>query len=95
MTTKTQRLIEPADIQGLQLECKHCGSTLGMLLSKGAVRVPTDCPNCGETWFYPDERPRRVLVEFIEAYKRLLRELPERVSLRFEIAPDTDAKTQD
>jgi transposase-like protein len=86
MTTKTMKLVEPSDLVAIHLECKHCGSTLSVVLDKSVSRLPDKCPNCHETWFDIEGRAKKTLTEIIEAHRRLLDNPPRGLTLRIEIA---------
>jgi hypothetical protein len=48
MTTISQICSEPSDIQGIQLQCRECGSTISFALNSWKPRSLT-CPNCSVT----------------------------------------------
>jgi hypothetical protein len=51
MTSHTKHYIEPADIAGLRLECKHCKTSVSFTLSQNFdFDKLNDCPSCGKTW---------------------------------------------
>lgn len=49
MTIQRRTLIEPADIIGIEFECRHCGSRYLVPLQRFDRRVGR-CPNCQEKW---------------------------------------------
>ncbi len=74
MTEQTKRFIELADIIGLRLSCKQCGSSLSIPREKLA-RLPNLCVNCETEWdaFNSDEMQKKItaLVDAMNVITRL------------------------
>ena len=51
MTSQHRLLIEPSDIQVIELVCKECGASVSLKPSDLRHFVGDKCPNCNQDWF--------------------------------------------
>jgi len=73
VTSYTKNYIELRDLLGLHFACKHCDSTLTIPIARIDRGIPSECPNCNETWsdFTSVKSAANVISEFAKAQKQL------------------------
>lgn len=51
MTTQIKRFIELGDIIALRIDCRHCGASISLLVSRAIeLERVRACPSCGRPW---------------------------------------------
>ena len=51
MTSERRLLIEPSDVQVIELVCKGCGASVSLKPSDLRHFIGDKCPNCNDDWF--------------------------------------------
>lgn len=74
VTVENKTFITLEDINGIQLRCKKCGTTLGRSVVESS-RVLHECPSCHTDWLMPgtnEERRISNLATVIDTAKQAL-----------------------
>lgn len=90
MTIETRTAIEPQDILGIGVECKHCGYRCTIPAEK-FLGIPSLCPNCNYSWQSLQEEFGK-MAKLMSSLRMFARQDSTTVIIRFEIASAPAAK---
>jgi hypothetical protein len=90
MTSQTKHYIEVSDILSVRCDCKHCGASLSLPLSRDVGKSLLVCPQCNKGWARLDNSTEETLIsEFALKVEKLVSSLPRLgFNLLLEIASD-------
>jgi len=92
MTSQTKVYIEPADILSIRCDCKHCGASLSLPLSRDVGKSLLVCSQCNKGWARLENSSEETLIsEFAFKVEKMVSALPRLgFKLLLEIAAESE-----
>ncbi len=93
MTSERRLLIEPSDVQVIELVCKACGASVSLKPSDLRHFVGDKCPNCNGHWFENGSKIKQATNALFGAI-RTLADLQEDLKAAVRMHVDLDEKAK-